>query len=54
MHGNNEILVTISFRHTVPTFLWKDAQGKDQLWYEDILGSNNPVILYLHGNAGTR
>ncbi|XP_060548544.1 lysophosphatidylserine lipase ABHD12 isoform X2 [Pantherophis guttatus] len=46
--------VTIGVWHTVPTFLWKDAQGKDPLWFEDILGSNNPVILYLHGNAGTR
>uniref|UniRef100_A0A8C5SEC2 Lysophosphatidylserine lipase ABHD12 n=1 Tax=Laticauda laticaudata TaxID=8630 RepID=A0A8C5SEC2_LATLA len=43
--------VTIGVWHTVPTFLWKDAQRKDQMWYEDILSSNNPVILYLHGNA---
>ncbi|KAJ7341243.1 hypothetical protein JRQ81_005121 [Phrynocephalus forsythii] len=46
--------VTIGVWHTVPTVLWKDAQGKDQLWFEDVLGSNHPVILYLHGNAGTR
>ncbi|KAJ6667054.1 hypothetical protein lerEdw1_019057 [Lerista edwardsae] len=46
--------VIIGVWHTVPTAQWKDAQGKDQLWYEDALGSNHPVILYLHGNAGTR
>ncbi|EMP36569.1 Monoacylglycerol lipase ABHD12 [Chelonia mydas] len=40
--------------HTVPAALWKDAQSKGQPWYEDTLGSNHPVILYLHGNAGTR
>ncbi|XP_054049916.1 lysophosphatidylserine lipase ABHD12 isoform X7 [Rissa tridactyla] len=41
-------------RHTVPAALWKNARGKDQLWFEDALGSSHPVILYLHGNAGTR
>ncbi|KYO18366.1 monoacylglycerol lipase ABHD12 [Alligator mississippiensis] len=46
--------VTIGVWHTVPAGLWKDAQGKDQPWYEDVLGSNHPIILYLHGNAGTR
>ncbi|XP_066481621.1 lysophosphatidylserine lipase ABHD12-like [Tiliqua scincoides] len=46
--------VTIGVWHTVPTALWKDAQGKNQLWYEDALGSNYPVILYLRGNRGTR
>ncbi|KAL8185173.1 UNVERIFIED_CONTAM: Monoacylglycerol lipase abhd12 [Gekko kuhli] len=40
--------------HTVPAGLWKDAQGKDQPWYEDALGSSSPVVLYLHGNGGTR
>ncbi|XP_043916106.1 lysophosphatidylserine lipase ABHD12-like [Protopterus annectens] len=46
--------VKIGVWHTVPTALWKDAQGKDQTWYEDSLASSYPVILYLHGNAGTR
>lgn len=41
-------------RHTVPAVWWKDAQGKDQMWYEDALASSHPIILYLHGNAGTR
>nr|XP_014348574.1 PREDICTED: monoacylglycerol lipase ABHD12 isoform X2 [Latimeria chalumnae] len=45
---------TIGVWHTVPTALWKAAQGKDQIWFEDSLASTHPVILYLHGNAGTR
>nr|XP_009671473.1 PREDICTED: monoacylglycerol lipase ABHD12 [Struthio camelus australis] len=46
--------VTVGVWHTVPAALWKNARGKDQLWFEDALGSSHPVILYLHGNAGTR
>ncbi|KAI1240457.1 hypothetical protein IHE44_0008880 [Lamprotornis superbus] len=46
--------VTIGVWHTVPAALWKSARGKDQLWFEEALGSSHPVILYLHGNAGTR
>ncbi|XP_062963966.1 lysophosphatidylserine lipase ABHD12 isoform X2 [Cynocephalus volans] len=46
--------VTIGVWHTVPAIWWKNAQGKDQMWYEDALASSHPVILYLHGNAGTR
>uniref|UniRef100_A0A8C5TH51 Lysophosphatidylserine lipase ABHD12 n=2 Tax=Passeriformes TaxID=9126 RepID=A0A8C5TH51_9PASS len=45
--------VTIGVWHTVPAALWKNARGKDQLWFEEALGSSHPVILYLHGNAGT-
>ncbi|KAF4798895.1 hypothetical protein TURU_059724 [Turdus rufiventris] len=46
--------VTIGVWHTVPAALWKNARGKDQPWFEEALGSSHPVILYLHGNAGTR
>ncbi|KAL0595711.1 Lysophosphatidylserine lipase ABHD12 [Plecturocebus cupreus] len=46
--------VTIGVWHTVPAVWWKNAQGKDQMWYEDALVSSHPIILYLHGNAGTR
>ncbi|KAG3262725.1 lysophosphatidylserine lipase ABHD12 isoform X2 [Ictidomys tridecemlineatus] len=46
--------VTIGVWHTIPAVWWKNAQGKDQMWYEDALASNHPIILYLHGNAGTR
>ncbi|XP_072860863.1 lysophosphatidylserine lipase ABHD12 [Chlorocebus sabaeus] len=46
--------VTIGVWHTVPAVWWKNAQGKDQMWYEDALASSHAIILYLHGNAGTR
>uniref|UniRef100_A0A8C5MVD6 Lysophosphatidylserine lipase ABHD12 n=1 Tax=Leptobrachium leishanense TaxID=445787 RepID=A0A8C5MVD6_9ANUR len=46
--------VSIGVWHTLPAVIWKDAQGKDQAWYEEIMSTNYPVILYLHGNAGTR
>uniref|UniRef100_M4ANS2 Lysophosphatidylserine lipase ABHD12 n=1 Tax=Xiphophorus maculatus TaxID=8083 RepID=M4ANS2_XIPMA len=40
--------------HTVPAQMWRDAQGKDGDWYRSAFTSAHPVILYLHGNAGTR
>ncbi|KAF6732011.1 Monoacylglycerol lipase ABHD12 [Oryzias melastigma] len=40
--------------HTVPDQMWREAQGKDGAWYLSTLSSAHPVILYLHGNAGTR
>uniref|UniRef100_A0A8C5H9S3 Lysophosphatidylserine lipase ABHD12 n=1 Tax=Gouania willdenowi TaxID=441366 RepID=A0A8C5H9S3_GOUWI len=40
--------------HTVPTVMWRAAQDKGGDWFESTLSSTHPVILYLHGNAGTR
>ncbi|XP_034463997.1 lysophosphatidylserine lipase ABHD12-like isoform X1 [Hippoglossus hippoglossus] len=40
--------------HTVPAHMWRDAQGKEADWYDSTFSSAHPVILYLHGNAGTR
>ncbi|XP_038157719.1 lysophosphatidylserine lipase ABHD12 isoform X2 [Cyprinodon tularosa] len=40
--------------HTVPAQMWREAQGKDGRWYDSTLNFARPVILYLHGNAGTR
>ncbi|XP_047207736.1 lysophosphatidylserine lipase ABHD12 isoform X1 [Girardinichthys multiradiatus] len=40
--------------HTVPARMWREAQGKDGDWYVSTFNSAHPVILYLHGNAGTR
>ncbi|XP_037554127.1 lysophosphatidylserine lipase ABHD12 [Nematolebias whitei] len=40
--------------HTVPSHMWRAAQGKDGNWYDSTFGSAHPIILYLHGNAGTR
>ncbi|KAG7280317.1 hypothetical protein CRUP_026858 [Coryphaenoides rupestris] len=38
----------------VPAQMWAEAQGKGRDWYDASLLSPHPVILYLHGNAGTR
>ncbi|CAK6979814.1 lysophosphatidylserine lipase ABHD12 [Scomber scombrus] len=40
--------------HTVPAQMWREAQGKQGDWFDATLSSAHPVILYLHGNAGTR
>ncbi|XP_061645894.1 lysophosphatidylserine lipase ABHD12 isoform X2 [Phyllopteryx taeniolatus] len=40
--------------HTVPSDMWREAEGKPQEWFESTLSSAHPAILYLHGNAGTR
>lgn len=41
-------------RHTVPGSRGAEALGKDQSWYEEALADAHPVIIYLHGNGGTR
>ncbi|XP_027131289.1 lysophosphatidylserine lipase ABHD12 isoform X3 [Larimichthys crocea] len=40
--------------HTVPAHMWRDAQGKQGDWYDSTFSSAHHLILYLHGNAGTR
>ncbi|CAN9500204.1 unnamed protein product [Ophioblennius macclurei] len=40
--------------HTVPALMWREAQGKHADWYDSTFSSAHPIILYLHGNAGTR
>uniref|UniRef100_A0A8C5MYH2 AB hydrolase-1 domain-containing protein n=1 Tax=Leptobrachium leishanense TaxID=445787 RepID=A0A8C5MYH2_9ANUR len=46
--------ITVGVWHTVPTNRGEEAKGKDLRWFEDSLSDNNPVIIYLHGNGGTR
>ncbi|XP_056332753.1 lysophosphatidylserine lipase ABHD12 [Danio aesculapii] len=46
--------INIGVWHTVPAGMWREAQAKDAEWYEKSFQSSHPVILYLHGNAGTR
>ncbi|NXF55711.1 ABD12 lipase, partial [Oceanites oceanicus] len=46
--------VTVGIWHTVPGSRGAEAQGKDQRWYEEALADAHPVIIYLHGNGGTR
>ncbi|XP_074885558.1 protein ABHD12B [Buteo buteo] len=46
--------VTVGIWHTVPGSRGAEAVGKDQRWYEEALADAHPVIIYLHGNGGTR
>uniref|UniRef100_A0A673H5Z8 Lysophosphatidylserine lipase ABHD12 n=1 Tax=Sinocyclocheilus rhinocerous TaxID=307959 RepID=A0A673H5Z8_9TELE len=46
--------INIGVCHTVPSVMWREAQAKDAEWYDKSFQSSHPVILYLHGNAGTR
>ncbi|XP_047207738.1 lysophosphatidylserine lipase ABHD12 isoform X2 [Girardinichthys multiradiatus] len=52
-HGAGSVRLE-STQHTVPARMWREAQGKDGDWYVSTFNSAHPVILYLHGNAGTR
>lgn len=44
----------VSHRHTLPASQWEKAGGKSPEWYWETLGDGRPVIIYLHGNVGTR
>lgn len=46
--------VFVSRRHTLPASQWEAAAGKNPEWYRETLGDGSPVIIYLHGNTGTR
>ncbi|XP_046885222.1 monoacylglycerol lipase ABHD12-like [Hypomesus transpacificus] len=46
--------VSLGVWHTVPENQWKQAQGKDLDWYQSSLGGGSPIVIYLHGNGGTR
>uniref|UniRef100_A0A8C7G423 Lysophosphatidylserine lipase ABHD12-like n=1 Tax=Oncorhynchus kisutch TaxID=8019 RepID=A0A8C7G423_ONCKI len=54
MYLTSEQGISLGVWHTVPERQWKEAQGKDLEWYQDSLGAGNPIIIYLHGNGGTR
>ncbi|GCB70788.1 hypothetical protein scyTo_0008675 [Scyliorhinus torazame] len=46
--------ITVGVWFTIPDKRWQEASGKDQQWYEATLGDDNPIIIYLHGNGGSR
>lgn len=48
------LIVFVSPRHTLPASQWEEADGKSPEWYRETLGDGRPVIIYLHGNFGTR
>ncbi|XP_069573822.1 lysophosphatidylserine lipase ABHD12-like isoform X1 [Brachyistius frenatus] len=46
--------VSVGVWHTLPASQWEEATGKSPEWYRETLGDGRPVIIYLHGNVGTR
>lgn len=46
--------VSVGVWHTLPAGRYDDAAEKTAEWYEDTLGDGHPIIIYLHGNFGTR
>uniref|UniRef100_A0A8C7YXV7 AB hydrolase-1 domain-containing protein n=1 Tax=Oryzias sinensis TaxID=183150 RepID=A0A8C7YXV7_9TELE len=40
--------------HTLPASQWEAASGRSADWYQEALADGQPVIIYLHGNVGTR
>ncbi|XP_042724586.1 protein ABHD12B [Lagopus leucura] len=46
--------VTVGIWHTVPGSSGTEAQGQEQRWFEEALADAHPIIIYLHGNGGTR
>ncbi|XP_076128732.1 lysophosphatidylserine lipase ABHD12-like isoform X1 [Alosa pseudoharengus] len=54
IYMSSEKDITLGVWHTVPDSLWQEAQGKDLGWYEQTLQNGAPVLIYLHGNGGTR
>ncbi|XP_071354516.1 lysophosphatidylserine lipase ABHD12-like [Trachinotus anak] len=51
---NTEEGVSVGVWHTLPANQWEKAAGKSPEWYREALGDGHPVIIYLHGNVGTR
>ncbi|XP_039185399.1 protein ABHD12B isoform X2 [Crotalus tigris] len=46
--------ITFGIWYTLADNRRKEAEGKDFSWYEEALADDNPIIIYLHGNGGTR
>ncbi|XP_042357316.1 lysophosphatidylserine lipase ABHD12-like [Plectropomus leopardus] len=46
--------VSVGVWHTLPASQWEEAAGRSPEWYWETLGDGHPVIIYLHGNTGTR
>ncbi|KAK6306848.1 hypothetical protein J4Q44_G00219960 [Coregonus suidteri] len=46
--------ISLGVWHTVPDSQWQKAQGSGPEWYSETLGDDSPVIIYLHGNVGSR
>jgi len=46
--------VQVGVWHILPRNLIHQSQGKDRAWYESQLSGGSPIVIYLHGNTGSR
>ncbi|XP_053700920.1 lysophosphatidylserine lipase ABHD12-like [Synchiropus splendidus] len=46
--------VSVGVWHTLPASQWEEAAGKSPEWHQETLGDGAPVVIYLHGNVGSR
>ncbi|XP_038141051.1 lysophosphatidylserine lipase ABHD12-like [Cyprinodon tularosa] len=46
--------VSVGVWHTLPVSQWDAAVGKHLDWYHETLGDGRPIVIYLHGNVGSR
>lgn len=52
---NSETDVSVGVWHTLPSSQWDEARGNTSPeWFRGALGDGRPVIIFLHGNGGTR
>uniref|UniRef100_UPI0037E9B894 lysophosphatidylserine lipase ABHD12-like n=1 Tax=Semicossyphus pulcher TaxID=241346 RepID=UPI0037E9B894 len=51
---NTEEGISVGVWHTLPASQWEKSAGRSPEWYWETLGDGSPVIIYLHGNVGTR
>lgn len=52
---STETGVSVGVWHTLPSSQWDSAQGNTSPeWFRSTLGDGRPVIIFLHGNGGTR
>uniref|UniRef100_A0A668W050 AB hydrolase-1 domain-containing protein n=1 Tax=Oreochromis aureus TaxID=47969 RepID=A0A668W050_OREAU len=51
---NTEDGISVGVWHTLPASQWEKSARRSPEWYRETLGDGTPVIIYLHGNVGTR
>uniref|UniRef100_A0A3P8NF33 Serine aminopeptidase S33 domain-containing protein n=1 Tax=Astatotilapia calliptera TaxID=8154 RepID=A0A3P8NF33_ASTCA len=51
---NTEEGISVGVWHTLPASQWEKSARRSPEWYRETLGDGTPVIIYLHGNIGTR
>ena len=49
-----DLNVNVGVWHILPKDLIKSSQNQNATWFEKSLSDGRPIILYLHGNTGSR